>query len=49
MTDFVKSSQFSISIHPGATKMYCDLRKVDWWNDVKEIAKFVAKCPNVNK
>ncbi|KAH0689512.1 hypothetical protein KY289_016870 [Solanum tuberosum] len=31
----------------GATKMYRDLRKVYWWNGMKrDIADFVAKCPN---
>ncbi|WMV19110.1 hypothetical protein MTR67_012495 [Solanum verrucosum] len=35
------------SIHPGATKMYCDLREVFWWNCMKrDIADFVAKCCN---
>ncbi|KAH0636085.1 hypothetical protein KY290_036497 [Solanum tuberosum] len=35
------------SIHPGATKMYRDLREVYWWNGMKrDIADFVAKCPN---
>ncbi|KAH0748340.1 hypothetical protein KY290_027572 [Solanum tuberosum] len=35
------------SIHPGATKMYCDLREDYWWNGIKrDIADFVAKCPN---
>ncbi|KAH0776336.1 hypothetical protein KY290_007747 [Solanum tuberosum] len=35
------------SIHPGATKMYYDLREVYWWNGInKDIAGFVAKCPN---
>ncbi|WMV46373.1 hypothetical protein MTR67_039758, partial [Solanum verrucosum] len=34
-------------IHPGATKMYRDLWEVYWWNGMKkDIAKFVAKCPN---
>ncbi|KAH0781018.1 hypothetical protein KY290_000616 [Solanum tuberosum] len=33
------------SIHPGATKMYHDLREVFWWN-TRDIAYFVAKCPN---
>ena len=34
-------------IHPGATKMYCDLREVYWWNGMKrDIADFVSKCPN---
>ena len=35
------------SIHPGATKMYRDLREVYWWNGMKrDTADFVAKCPN---
>ncbi|XP_070010561.1 uncharacterized protein [Nicotiana sylvestris] len=35
------------SIHPGSTKMYHDLKEVYWWNDMKKnIADFVAKCPN---
>ncbi|KAH0764793.1 hypothetical protein KY285_000664 [Solanum tuberosum] len=35
------------SIHPGATKMYRDLREVFWWNVMKrDITDFVAKCPN---
>ncbi|KAH0655313.1 hypothetical protein KY285_030195 [Solanum tuberosum] len=38
------------SIHPGATKMYRDLRKVFRWNVMKRnIAYFVAKCPNCQK
>ena len=33
------------SIHPGATKMYHDLREIYWWNDIKkDIVKFVEKC-----
>ena len=35
------------SIHPGATKMYRDLRKVYWLNGMKrDIEDFVSKCPN---
>ena len=35
------------SIHPGATKMYRDLREIYWWNGMKrDIADFVSKCPN---
>ncbi|WMV46003.1 hypothetical protein MTR67_039388 [Solanum verrucosum] len=34
-------------IHLGATKMYHDLWEVYWWNGMKkDIAEFVAKCPN---
>ena len=35
------------SIHPGSTKMYHGLREVYWWEGLKkDIAEFVAKCPN---
>ncbi|WMV45442.1 hypothetical protein MTR67_038827 [Solanum verrucosum] len=35
------------SIHPRATKMYCDLREIYWWNGIKrDIADFVARCSN---
>ena len=38
------------SIHPGATKMYRDLREVYWWNGMKsDIADFVSKCPNCHQ
>ncbi|WMV54428.1 hypothetical protein MTR67_047813 [Solanum verrucosum] len=34
-------------VENGATKMYCDLWEVYWWNGMKkDIAEFVAKCPN---
>jgi hypothetical protein len=34
-----------LSIHPGSTKMYQDLRQRFWWTRMKrEIAKFVAEC-----
>jgi hypothetical protein len=35
----------SFSIHPGATKMYQDLKKDYWWPGMKsDIAEFVARC-----
>ena len=34
-----------LSIHPGATKMYHDLKKLFWWPGIKkEIAEFVYAC-----
>ena len=37
-------------IHPGATKMYRDLREVYLWNGMKrDIADFVSKCSNFQK
>ncbi|XP_035841510.1 uncharacterized protein LOC110876781 [Helianthus annuus] len=33
------------SVHPGATKMYLDLKKSYWWPGMKrDIVKYVAKC-----
>ncbi|XP_069147079.1 uncharacterized protein [Solanum lycopersicum] len=35
------------SIHPGATKMYRDLKQHFWWSRMKrDIVDFIAKCPN---
>ena len=35
------------SIHPGATKMYRDLKQHFWWSRMKrDIVDFVAKRPN---
>ena len=35
----------SYSIHPGATKMFMDLREKYWWRGMKRnIAEFVARC-----
>ena len=34
-----------LSIHPGSTKMYQDIRQWYWWPDMKrDIAKYVAEC-----
>ncbi|KAL4020916.1 hypothetical protein IC575_019704 [Cucumis melo] len=34
-----------ISMHPGSTKMYQDLKGVYWWRNMKrEVAEFVSKC-----
>ncbi|WMV09183.1 hypothetical protein MTR67_002568 [Solanum verrucosum] len=39
-----KAHSSRYSIHPGATKMYRDLREVYWWNDMKrDIAELLAK------
>ena len=33
------------SVHPGATKMYQDLREHFWWNGMKrDVAEYVSKC-----
>ncbi|XP_070046422.1 uncharacterized protein [Nicotiana tomentosiformis] len=35
------------SIHPGATKMYLDLKELYWWKNIKKlVADLVAKCLN---
>ena len=38
------------SVHPGATKMYQDLRKHFWWNGMKkDVAEYVSKCLTCQK
>ena len=38
------------SIHPGATKIYRDLKQHFWWSRMKrDIVDFVAKCQIVSK
>jgi hypothetical protein len=35
----------SYTAHPGGTKMYCDMKGLYWWNNMKrDIAKFVEQC-----
>lgn len=35
----------SLSIHPGATKMYQDLKKILWWPRIKrDVAQFMYAC-----
>ena len=35
----------SLSIHPGATKVYQDLRQMFWWSGMKrEVNEFVLEC-----
>jgi len=35
----------SLSIHPGATKMYHDFKRLFWWPGMKkDIAEFVCAC-----
>jgi len=35
----------NLSIHPGATKMYHDLKKLFWWSGLKrDVAQFVYAC-----
>lgn len=39
-----------LSIHPGATKMYKDLKKLFWWPGMKkEVAEFVYACLTCKK
>ncbi|XP_075103331.1 uncharacterized protein LOC142177978 [Nicotiana tabacum] len=43
----IEMHQSRYSVHPGSTKMYHDLHQLYWWNDMKkDIATFVAQCPN---
>jgi len=35
----------NLSIHPGATKMYQDLKMMFWWANIKrEVSEFVYAC-----
>ena len=46
-TILVEAHSSRYSIHPGATKMYHDLRQHYWWSRMKrDIVNFVAQCPN---
>ena len=41
-----KAHNTKFTIHLGGTKIYRDLRETFWWPRMKkEIAKFVAQCP----
>jgi len=40
-----ESHKSSLSSHPGATKMYHDLKKLFWWSRLKrDVAQFVYSC-----
>ena len=40
----------SLSIHPGVTKMYQDLKKHFWWSGMKkQVAEYVASCLTCQK
>ncbi|GKF11447.1 putative reverse transcriptase domain-containing protein, partial [Tanacetum coccineum] len=40
-----KSHKSKYSIHPGSDKMYQDLKKLYWWQNIKvEIATYASKC-----
>ena len=39
-----------LSLHPGMTKMYQDLKKSYWWHGMKnDVAKFVVACLTYQK
>ena len=43
----VESHGSRYSIYPGSTKMYHDLKHIYWWDGMKkDVAEYVAKCPN---
>jgi len=45
-----ESHRSSLSIHPGATKMYHDLKKMFWWSGLKrDVAQFVYACLTCQK
>ena len=45
-----EAHQTPYSVHPGASKMYKDLRENYWWPNMKnEVAEFVSKCLTCQK
>src|SRR4030067_3471577 len=45
-----ESHRSSLSIHPGATKMYHDLKKLFWWSGLKrDVTQFVYSCLTCQK
>ncbi|PWA91039.1 reverse transcriptase domain-containing protein [Artemisia annua] len=45
-----ESHKSKYSIHPGADKMYLDLKKLYWWPNMKaDIAKYVSMCLTCSK
>ena len=45
-----ESHRSKLSIHPGATKMYQDLKGLLWWPGMKsEVAQFVYACLTCQK
>src|SRR3954468_5146954 len=45
-----ESHRSSLSIHPGATKMYQDLKSLFWWPGMKrDVAQFVYACLSCQK
>ncbi|RDX69070.1 hypothetical protein CR513_51865, partial [Mucuna pruriens] len=42
---FEKGHKSKLSLHPGMTKMYQDLKKLFWWSGIKrEVVEYVAIC-----
>jgi len=45
-----ESHRSRLSIHPGATKMYHDLKKLFWWSGLKrDVTQFVYSCLTCQK
>ena len=46
-TILTEAHSLRYSMHPGATKMYRDLKQHFWWSRMKcDIADCVSQCPN---
>ena len=49
-TILVEAHSSRYYIHPGATKMYCDIMKHYWWSRMnREICNFIRQCPNCHQ
>ena len=45
-----EAHKIQLSLHPGATKMYQDLKKMFWWQGMKKVvAEYVASCLTCQK
>ena len=45
-----KGHKSRLSLHPGMTKMYQDLKETFWWQSMKkDIAQFVSACLTCQK
>ncbi|XP_072077994.1 uncharacterized protein [Arachis hypogaea] len=49
--DMLSGAHYSgFSVHPGSTKMYCNLKKMFWWSGMKgDVATVASKCLTCQK
>jgi hypothetical protein len=43
--DILEEAHHMFTVQPGSTKMYQDMKKKYWWNNMKrDVARYVAQC-----